>query len=73
MMNGWDEELLRSLNSFGGSESRYLWELGNNQLFRGFPVFFALIALWFSGDCRERGSRMLTGLLAVCLATLLSV
>ncbi|RXH41006.1 PA-phosphatase [Bradyrhizobium zhanjiangense] len=73
-MNGiWDQELLRSLNSFGGSESRYLWELVNNELVRGFPLFFALIALWFSGDCRERRSRMLTGLLAVCVATVLSV
>ena len=74
MISGnWDRELLLTLNSFVGSDSRYLWQLANNALFRGFPIFFSLVALWFSGDCKIRRSRMLAGLLAVCLATVLSV
>jgi membrane-associated phospholipid phosphatase len=74
MISGnWDRELLLTLNSFVGSDSRSLWQLANNQLFRGFPIFFSLVALWFSGDCKIRRSRMLAGLLAVCLATVLSV
>lgn len=74
MMSGnWDRELLRALNSFVGSDALYLWQLANNQLFRGFPLFFSLVALWFSGDCNIRRSRMLAGLFATCLATVLSV
>jgi undecaprenyl-diphosphatase len=45
----------------------------NNALLRGLPIFFGLIALWFSGDCIKRRSRILVGLLAVCFATVLSV
>src|SRR5436309_15909276 len=67
-----DKEILLALNAFGGGYKN-LWELGNNPLFRGFPVFFSLTALWFSGDNRERRSRMLAGLLAVCLATIFAV
>jgi undecaprenyl-diphosphatase len=67
-----DRDILLTLNSFGGA-NRHLWELANNSLFRGFPLFVALPALWFSGDDRERRGRMLAGLLAVCLATVFSV
>ena len=67
-----DRDILLTLNSFGGA-NKHLWELANNSLFRGFPVFFSLPALWFSGDDRERRGRMLAGLLAVCLATVFSV
>jgi membrane-associated phospholipid phosphatase len=38
-----------------------------------FSVFFSLVALWFSSDCKKRRSRMLVGLLAVCLTTVLSL
>jgi undecaprenyl-diphosphatase len=69
---GLDKEILLTLNSFGGG-IKNLWELANNSLFRGFPLFFSLAALWFSGDHRERRGRMLAGLLAVCLGTILSV
>jgi len=69
---GLDKEILLTLNSFGGG-NKDLWELTNNSLFRGSPLFFALSALWFSGDRRERRGRMLAGLLAVCLATIFSV
>jgi membrane-associated phospholipid phosphatase len=67
----WDRDLLLWLNSFTGR--LYIWELANNTLFRGFPIFFSIVALWFAGDSRERRSRMLAGLLAVCVATLISV
>jgi membrane-associated phospholipid phosphatase len=67
-----DRDILLTLNSFGGA-NKHLWELANNSLFRGFPVFFSLPALWFSGSDRERRGRMLAGLLAVCLATIFSV
>jgi undecaprenyl-diphosphatase len=71
-ITGLDREILLTLNAFGGG-SNNLWDLANNSLFRGFPVFFSLVALWFSGDQPERRGRMLAGLLAVCLATMLSV
>ena len=67
-----DREILLTLNSFGGA-NKDLWELANNSLFRGFPLFFSLPALWFSGGHRERRGRMLAGLLAVCLVTIFSV
>jgi undecaprenyl-diphosphatase len=66
-----DRQILLALNSFGGG-NKHLWELANNELFRGFPLFFSLPALWFS-DGHERRGRMLAGLLAVCLVTIFSV
>jgi len=68
---GLDKEVLLALNLLAAGH-KTLWELANNSLFRGFPLFFSLVALWFSGDDRERRGRMLAGLLAVCLATLVS-
>jgi undecaprenyl-diphosphatase len=75
MISGnWDRELLLTLNSLVGRDGLYLlWDLANNSLFTRSPIFFVLVALWFSDDCRKRRSRMLAGLLAVCLATVLSV
>jgi membrane-associated phospholipid phosphatase len=67
-----DQELLLTLNTLAGIHP-HLYELASNPLFRGFPIFFALVALWFSGDCGKRRSRMMAGLLAVCVATVLSV
>jgi undecaprenyl-diphosphatase len=69
---GLDKEILLTLNAFGGGNNN-LWDLANNSLFRGFPLFFSIPALWFSSDQPERRGRMLAGLLAVCLATMLSV
>ena len=69
---GLDREILLALNSIGGGNDN-LWELANNSLFRGFPLFFSIPALWFSSEQPERRGRMLAGLLAVCLATMLSV
>lgn len=71
-ITGLDREILLTLNALGGGNND-LWDLANNSLFRGFPVFFSLVALWFSSDRPERRGRMLAGLLAVCLATMLSV
>jgi membrane-associated phospholipid phosphatase len=69
-----DVELLLTLNSLVGSHvDKHLWDLCNNPLLRGFPIFFSLVALWFSGDCIKRRSRMLAGLSATCLAVILSV
>jgi membrane-associated phospholipid phosphatase len=66
-----DIGLLLTFNSLLGSNDR-LWDFGNNSLFRGFLIFFSLLALWFSDDCIKRRSRMLAGLSATCLAVLLS-
>ncbi|MBR0872992.1 phosphatase PAP2 family protein [Bradyrhizobium tropiciagri] len=75
--SGTDLDLLLALNSFLGSNdlhNKRLWEfLGNSSLIRGFPVFFSLLALWFSSDCIERRSRMLAGLAATSLAVVVSV
>jgi hypothetical protein len=67
-----DLELLQALNSLVGS-NKLLWSFGNNTLIRGFPIFFPLIALWFSSDCIKRRSRMLAGLSATCFAVVLPV
>ncbi|WP_081492508.1 MULTISPECIES: phosphatase PAP2 family protein [Bradyrhizobium] len=69
----WDRDLLLRLNSLAATDSLHIWELDNNSLLRGSPIFFSLLALWFAGDDRKRRSRMLVGLIAVCLATVISV
>ena len=69
-----DHELLLALNSLSGSKAIYLWwGLGSNSLVRELAILCPLVALWFADDCKERRSRMLAGLLGVCLATLFSV
>ena len=72
MIASLDQEILLTLNAFAGGNT-HIWKLANNSLFRGFPLFFSLPALWFSGGDGERRGRMLAGLLAVCLATIVSV
>jgi len=71
-VGSWDRDLLLWLKSFAASHW-YVWELANNTLFRGFPVFFSLVALWFADDSKERRSRMLAGFLATCVAAALSL
>jgi undecaprenyl-diphosphatase len=75
MISGnWDRELLLTLNSLVGNDGLYpLLVLVNDPLFTRSPIFFAFVAVWFSGDIKNRQSRMLVGVLGVCLATLLSV
>jgi membrane-associated phospholipid phosphatase len=71
-----DLPLLLKLNSMvpAHSESATFWDFfGNNPLFRGFPVFFSVVALWFWSDNIARRSRMLIGLLSTCVAVVLSV
>ena len=73
MMGGnLDQELLLKLNAIAGTHTG-LYELATNSLFRGFPIFGSLVALWFADDGRQRRGRMLAGLFGVCLATVLSV
>ena len=73
MMSGnLDQELLLKLNALAGTHTGF-YELATNSLFRGFPIFGSLVALWFADDCGMRRSRMLAGLFGVCLATVLSV
>ena len=73
MMSGnLDQELLLRLNALAGTHAGF-YELATNSLFRGFPIFGSLVALWFADDCGKRRSRMLAGLFGVCLATVLSV
>jgi membrane-associated phospholipid phosphatase len=71
-----DTEILLTLNSLVGKDAlldKLLVALFTNALIRGFPIFFCLIALWFSVDCIKRRSRILVGLLATCITTVLSV
>jgi len=71
-----DIELLLKLNSLLGSNDQYnkfVWySIFGNAIVRGLPIFFPLVALWFSGDSEKRRSRMLAGLLATSLMTVLS-
>ncbi|MDA9463540.1 hypothetical protein XH87_02795 [Bradyrhizobium sp. CCBAU 53415] len=69
----WDRDLLLRLSSLAATDSLHIRELDNNSLFRGSPIFVSLLALWFAGDDRKPCSRMLVGLIAVCLATVISV
>ena len=68
-----DQEILLALNNLAEDHTRFIWKVVDNRLFRAFPITFPLVALWFASDDIKRRSRMLAGLLAVCLATLLSV
>jgi membrane-associated phospholipid phosphatase len=71
-----DTQILLTLNSLVGKNALFdklLVAFFGNALIRGFPIFFCLIALWFSVDCIKRRSRILVGLLATCIATVLSV
>lgn len=75
MISGdWDRELLLTLSSLVRADGPHpVWGMANNALLRGFAIFFPLVALWFSGNSIKRRSRMLAGLLAACLATVLSI
>jgi membrane-associated phospholipid phosphatase len=71
-----DIRILQTLNeAFGqeGIQDKLVTGFGNNPMLRGFPVFFCLIVLWFLSDSIDRRGRILVGLLATCVATVLSV
>jgi membrane-associated phospholipid phosphatase len=71
MSGNLDQQFLLTLNSLAGSD--LIWKFSDNPLFRGFPIFFSLVAVWFVHDCNKRRSRILIGLFAACVATVLSV
>lgn len=68
-----DQELLLKLNTLAGAHTALYDDFADNPLFRGLPIFFSLVALWFVDDCGKRRSRMLAGLVGVCIATVLSL
>ncbi len=71
-----DTALLLKLNSVAVASEftgKLIDFIGTNPLLRGMPIFLPLAALWFEGESRERRSRMLAGMLAATLATVLSV
>jgi membrane-associated phospholipid phosphatase len=70
--SNWDQALLLKLNTIAGGHA-YIYDFADNALFRGFPIFFSLVALWFADDDGKRRSRILAGLAGVCIATVLSV
>jgi undecaprenyl-diphosphatase len=71
-----DVRILLELNSLVAGDSicaRTIRMVGLNPFFRGAPVFFPLLALWFSRNSTGRRTRIMVGLLAASLATLISL
>lgn len=50
-----------------------VYNIGENPLLRGIPVFVPLLLLWFKADNAKQQSRILTGLIATCFAVFVSV
>lgn len=67
-----DQELLLKLNALVAPHPQ-IFDIADSPLVRGFPIFFALVAFWFADDSEKRRGRMLAGLFAVCIATVLSI
>lgn len=65
--------LLNSLVPHHPELVRLFFALTDNSLYRGIPVFAAIVALWFAGESSERRARMTLGLLATAVATVASV
>ena len=53
--------------------ARLLYAAGANFYVRGIPVFVPLVALWFAPRTDNRRGRMMVGMLAAALATIISV
>jgi membrane-associated phospholipid phosphatase len=75
-----DTNLIVELQAFlsgSGTGSKlfriFIYNVGENPLLRGLPVFFPLLLLWFGNTAIEHRSRMMTGLLGVCVAVFVSV
>lgn len=71
-----DVRLLYGLNSIVRNNPKvaYIIKLiGYNPLIRGLPAFLFFSILWFSTEDRKRRGRMLIGLVATFVATILSV
>jgi membrane-associated phospholipid phosphatase len=70
-----DQKILLALNSL---TYNHLWVevlllFGNNALLRGSPVFFSLVLVWFAQPELEHQIKILAGLVATMLATVISV
>ena len=75
-INNFDTYILLKANALIQPESvkNYVIQaIGNNPLVRGSFTVFSLAKLWFSPGQGEKHSRMLTGLVATCVATVASV
>jgi membrane-associated phospholipid phosphatase len=76
-LSGLDQTILCWMNSLAAghpAQHKIIAGMTGNGFFRGLPIFIMISALWFSPRIdEERRSRMLAGLVAVCLLTLFSV
>jgi membrane-associated phospholipid phosphatase len=70
-----DQKILLTLNSLTYNHFwvNVLLLFGNNALLRGGPVFFALVFVWFTRSELEHQIKILAGLVATMLATIISV
>ena len=70
-----DQKILLALNSLTYNHwwVKILPLFGNNALLRGGPVFFALVLVWFARSELEHQIKVLAGLVATMLATVISV
>jgi len=68
--------LLHDISSFltrNEVEYKILNQFGSNPILRGFPIFFMIVSIWFLNNSIEKHSRILVGLLASCIATIIAV
>ncbi|NTU52759.1 MAG: phosphatase PAP2 family protein [Chlorobiaceae bacterium] len=75
-----DSAIVTGLDAFLSGEGTgnrlfriFIYNIGENPLFRGFPIFFTLLLFWFGNTSIESRSRILTGLMATCIAVFISV
>jgi undecaprenyl-diphosphatase len=76
MHANFEVRLLFDLNHFVASSPATaitFMRMADNSILRGFPVFFSLVVLWFSTECRKRRARILAGLLVTCFAVVVSI
>jgi undecaprenyl-diphosphatase len=76
MLESLDHVSVLQLNYFAASNELFytvISGLQNSPLLKGFPIFFALVWLWFDDGYQKRRGRILAGLFAACLAVVISV